>query len=383
MASNNTFHRFSPGHTDLILSLSYNFYGTRLATASADHRVKVWDRSDSAGTWSISDTWTAHDAEVTDISWNGPFVGTHIATIGEDGLLKVWMEDVNEAPNSGRRWRRIFERVTGTGMPFMSVEFKAVGMETYLAVATRDGYLEILEPEEQADLSSWRVLWAEQMGKGPAPRTEETGFRVSWHKEKLPAWPLALAGLDRKALSLAVAVGKEVRVYRTDRERRFYVAAVLEGAKGLVRDVSWANGSMRGFDVIATASKDGFVRVYEVHTLGVGALSTSSTAMSTGPTSTTVAPISGKNARSGIGAGLAGSSRGRRDDSTTAAGAIKQEVKLVADLEAHAGAPWRVQWSQMGDILISSGDDGAVRLWKKAIDGKWLEASEIDATKDT
>lgn len=383
MASNATFHRFSPGHTDLILSLSYNFYGTRLATASADHRVKVWDRSKSSGTWSISDTWTAHNAEVTDVSWNGPFVGEHIATIGEDGLLKVWMEDFNEALNTGRRWRRIFERVTGTGMPFMNVEFKAMEMETYLAVTTRDGILEVLEPEEQGDLSSWRVLWSEQMGKGPAPKTEETGFRVSWHQEKLPAWPLVLAGLDRKALSLAVAVGKEVRVYRTDRERRFYVSATLEGAKGLVRDVTWANGSMRGFDVIATASKDGFIRVYEVHTPGAGALSTSSAAVNPGSTASTAGTTFGKNTRSGIGAGLAGSARGRRDDSSTAVGALKQEVKLVAELEAHAGSPWRVQWSQMGDALTSTGDDGTVRLWKKAIDGKWLEAMEIDATKDT
>jgi nucleoporin SEH1 len=36
----------------------------------------------------------------------------------------------------------------------------------------------------------------------------------------------------------------------------------------------------------------------------------------------------------------------------------------------------------MGDTLVSTGDDGTVKLWKKAVDGKWLEATEIDATKD-
>jgi nucleoporin SEH1 len=380
MASNG-FHRFSHGHQDLVLAISYNFYGTRMATASSDHRVKVWDRDDKTGQWTVTDVWTAHDAEVTDVKWNGPFVGTHLATIGEDGFLRVWEEDVNEAANSGRRFKKVSEQLTVTGAPYMSLDFKNIGTETYLAVVTRDGHLSISEPEEQDDLRSWQKLWSDYLCKTPS-RTEETGFRVSWHKEKLPAWPAVLAGLDRKSLGLAVSVSDAVRIYWTDKDRRFYVAAVLEGAKGLVRDVSWANGSMRGFDLIATASKDGFVRVYELHTPGTSSLSTSGRVQNTGPMAVATQDPLGKQSRSGIGAGLAGNTRGRKDDNTIAAGAIKQEVKLVAELETHAGAPWRVEWSQLGDMLVSTGDDGTVRLWKKAVDGKWLEATEIDATRE-
>jgi nucleoporin SEH1 len=32
--------------------------------------------------------------------------------------------------------------------------------------------------------------------------------------------------------------------------------------------------------------------------------------------------------------------------------------------------------------LISSGDDGAVRFWKKAISGEWLEFAETDMTDE-
>ena len=381
MASNGV-HRFSHGHQDLVLAIDYNFYGNRMVTASSDHCVKVWDRNEKSGQWIVTDTWTAHDAEVTDVKWNGPFVGEHLGTIGEDGFMRVWHEDVNEATNSGRRFKKIFEQVTATGVPYMSLDFKSIATETYLAVITRDGYLSVCEPEDGDDLSSWRVLWSDYLCPTP-PRTEETGFRVSWHKEKLPAWPTILAGLDRKSLSLAATVGDSVRVFRTDKERKFYVAAVLEGAKGLVRDVSWANGSMRGFDTIATASKDGFLRVYELHTPGAASLSTSSTAQSGALNTTTAPPASIRPARSGIGAGLAGGARGRRDDDGRVPGAIKQECKLVAELEAHNGAPWKVNWSQMGDVLVSTGDDGKVRLWKKAVDGKWLEAAEIDAGTET
>jgi nucleoporin SEH1 len=380
MASNG-FHRFSHGHQDLVLAINYNFYGTRMATASSDHRVKVWDRNESTGQWTVTDVWIAHDAEVTDVKWNGPFVGTHLASIGEDGLMKIWEEDVNEAPNTARRFKKIFEQATATGAPYMGLDFKNIATETYLAVITRDGYLSICEPEDHDDLSSWRVMWSDYLCKTP-PRTEETGFRVCWHHEKLPQWPSIFSGLDRKSLSLAVSIGDHVKIFRTDKDRKFYTAAILEGAKGLVRDVSWANGSMRGFDLIATASKDGFIRIYELHTPGASNLSTLSNAQPSGQNAALLNSNATRPARSGIGAGLAGGSRGKRDDNANAPGAVKQDPKLVAELKGHQGAPWRVNWSDLGDMLISTGDDGTVRIWKRAIDGKWLEATEIDATKE-
>ena len=76
--------RHTQGHRDIILATAYNFYGTRSATVSSDHRVKIQDRNDVTGQWSVTDSWTAHDAEVTDVKWNGPFVGENLATIGED-----------------------------------------------------------------------------------------------------------------------------------------------------------------------------------------------------------------------------------------------------------------------------------------------------------
>ena len=29
------------------------------------------------------------------MKWNGPYVGEHIASIGEDGTVKIWQEDVD------------------------------------------------------------------------------------------------------------------------------------------------------------------------------------------------------------------------------------------------------------------------------------------------
>lgn len=66
MAADRGFQAFSHGHNDLVLAVDFNYYGTRMVTASSDHRLKVWDRKDES--WSLSDTWRGHDAEIVDVS---------------------------------------------------------------------------------------------------------------------------------------------------------------------------------------------------------------------------------------------------------------------------------------------------------------------------
>jgi nucleoporin SEH1 len=34
----------------------------------------------------------------------------------------------------------------------------------------------------------------------------------------------------------------------------------------------------------------------------------------------------------------------------------------------------------VGDLLVSTGDDASIRTWKKAVNGRWLEFSEIEPT---
>jgi len=234
----------------------------------------------------------------------------------------------------------------------MSLDFKNIGTETYLAVISRDGQLTVCEPVDHDNLSEWQIMWQDYLCKTPL-RTEETSFRLCWHHEKLPAWPAVLAGLDRKSLSLAVAVMNTVKIFRTDKDRNFFTAAEFTRTKGLIRDVVWANGSMRGFDVIAVASKDGHVRVYELHTPGSADLPTSNNAGDlTGSNQPAISTsLTTRPAKSGIGAGLAGGSRSGRNEEDGRPGKVKQEAKLVAELSAHEGAVWRVTFSQLGGIV--------------------------------
>src|ERR1700759_3840669 len=96
MQSAEKFSTFEHGHHDLVLAVDFNFYGNRMVTASSDHRLKVWDKREE--TWVPIDAWRAHDAEVVDVKWNGPFTGSIIGFIGEDGQFRLWEENVLEAP---------------------------------------------------------------------------------------------------------------------------------------------------------------------------------------------------------------------------------------------------------------------------------------------
>lgn len=375
-----------------------------MVTASSDQKLKVFDRKDD--NWTLVDAWSAHSAEITDVShsvcgnatasyadlfkvkWNGPFMGEVLGSVGEDGLFRLWQENATEMPMGGRRFSCIYEIKSSTNVPFMSLDFKTINRETWVALATRDAHLMVLEPVDHENLTNWQSIYANHLISTP-DREEETSFKVAFHKEKLPSWTAVRAGLDHKALSLAVAVMNTVKVFRavkdTNSSYRFYLAAELTGARALVRDVAWANGSMRGWDVIATASKDGCVRVYELrpNMPGAGIESTIATMIPEIQEPTNNQTSGSRNAPSGIGAGLASgsSSRDAFQDAGSYPGSIREIATMTEELNLHQGAMWKVAFSQGGDVLVATGDDGAVTTWKRAMTGRWIEYATVNTSR--
>jgi len=281
-------------------------------------------------------------------------MGEVVGSIGEDGRCKLWQEDVTEVAMSGNRFKLLYNLASLTNAPFMSLDFKNIMQETWLALITRDGYLTVYEPQDQSNLHEWTILaerWVSE--NNPPERQEEVGFKVVFHKEKLPCWTAITAGLDRKSLSLAVAAMKDVLVFRTDKAKRFFQVAKLEGARQIIRDLAWANGSMRGYDILATASKDGAIRIYELHTKTDEKTPASGTSSSSVMQAVPPRQVPRQNAPSGIGAGLAGVSKAPDAplEYGQHPGRIEQVPTLTDELTNHHGAVWRVTFSQMGRSL--------------------------------
>lgn len=262
---------------------------------------------------------------------------------------KIWQEDVTQPPNSGRRFRPIFRMTAPHRHPFVSLDFRNIDLESWLAVITRDGYLMVMEPVTPDTLADWQPLDQFRVCAVPQ-RGEETSFKVQFHHDPSDRTHSVLPNSDRKSLSLVVAAMDTVKVYRTDSNRRFYHAIELSGHGGLVRDISWANGSVRGYDLIASACKDGFVRVYEVYT----SISSNGTQKSNGRHGAlTQSPSMRATTQSGIGSALANrppasmSNRPATGDSQ-----FEHSYREVACIDSKHLDVWQVEFSYAGKFYI-------------------------------
>lgn len=387
-----SFMGFESGHRDVVTVTRFNFYGNRIVTASSDHRVRVWDldperklangaapeewsgnengqaatsndRSTSDpyrhGDWQLIDTWRAHDAEVRDAAWTAPFIGQYIGTIGEDKKFRLWQEDVSEPLNSGRRFSNCFSMTSPARTPYMSMDFHTITLETSLALITRDGLLTVLEPVNPDSLNEWQQVDQFRVCLEPA-RGQETSFKLQYHKDPVDYTKLSvLPSWDSRSLSLVIAAMDCVHIYCSGANRKFHHAIELSGHGGLVRDVSWATGSVRGFDLVASGCKDGIVRIWEVHTSlnpkhnGKKqvdekdhnrrniAYSTSSTSRST------IAP-------SGLGSALSSTQEGKYTNSDAPNGDTESPfiytAKQVAEIDSRHLDVWQVDFAPSGEL---------------------------------
>ncbi|KAE8537589.1 hypothetical protein D1P53_006297 [Cryptococcus gattii VGV] len=81
----------APAHADLVTHLTYDYYGERLATCSADQRIKIF-RKDENGKWAEEANWKAHDAPILHLSFSHPIHGSLLASCSHDRTIRIWEE---------------------------------------------------------------------------------------------------------------------------------------------------------------------------------------------------------------------------------------------------------------------------------------------------
>jgi nucleoporin SEH1 len=282
------------------------------------------------------------------------------------------------------------------------------------------------ESEEPENLADYTRIDDFQALPRPA-RGAEAGLRVRFDPNPEPCYRSLRAGVAPDALGLVVAGLDCVRVFRTrdvvtssfgaaTRAREFYLAVDIAGPayhRGLVRDVAWAPGAFRGYDMLATACQDGFVRVFRVDTPlreggegnnGGGGYARASWA---------VADITGKagggadgSRRTGVaenGGSVAASSASQGHQNTTPHSGIRAEIdksgthgerassgqpgqiphtfRELSRLESHRSPVWKVGFDDDGQILGSVGDEGKLICYRQKPDGTWAKSSELGMTK--
>ncbi|OAA74208.1 nucleoporin seh1 [Cordyceps fumosorosea ARSEF 2679] len=445
------------GHKDLVQAVAFNTYGDRCATGSVDGKIRVFNRHKD-GTWRICDTWTAHGGEVLELQWLPATVYPNVlASLGAEGWFRLWAEDPSAAP--GRRFcagrtssgRPVFDTRSSRGGGSNNSPYRSFSMKhndetkhTYLALLTTEGRLAVWETEQAEALNDYvRIDEFLVLPQRPA-RGEETSFCCAFDPNPEPCYAALRAGVPTDALGLAVAAMRVVRLYRSrdavtasygvDTARKeFYLAVEVAGHGGLVREVAWAPGNIRGYDMIATACQDGYARVFRVDTPVDGTdrtswaesalvtpekslqlhraaakaaaaaagtatagtpLGSSSPSKDSDGTRTPPAPApppqshhqhhpsslsaSLASKAAGSGSSVASSSTSRlRPAQQGQPGTAAHTVREISRLDNHRTPVWRVGFDDDGRVLGTTGDDGKLLCYRQTPDGAWAKSSEM------
>lgn len=305
---------------------------------------------------------------------------------------------------------------------------------THLALLTTEGRLTVWETEQPEALNDYAAVDDFLVIPQRPQRGEETAFKCVFDPNLEPCYTALRAGVPTDALGLAVAAMDVVKIYRSrdavgasygmdTAKKEFYLAVEVGGHRGLVRDIAWAPGNIRGYDMIATACQDGYARVFRIDTAGDGADDSRSWAMSALVTpekslqqqrvaaakataaggqssASSVSPskddpgssdsssirnrpphssslsaslAGGKAASTG---GVAGLRTGPRPGQPGTATHTAREIARL-DNHHHRTPVWRVGFDDDGQILGTTGDDGKLLCYRQTPDGGWAKSSEM------
>ncbi|SPO05869.1 related to nuclear pore protein [Cephalotrichum gorgonifer] len=400
------------GHRDLVQAVAFNTYGDRCATGSVDGKIRVFNRHKD-GMWRICDTWSAHGGEILELQWLPATIYPNLlASLGLEGRFKLWAEDPSAPPGrrfaSPTRTKAAFDTRSSKGAPYRSFSMKHVEPthHTYLALLDAHGRLTIYESDEPESIAECVAVDELTVCSRPS-RGEEVSFRVRFDPNPEVCYTAVRAGVAPDSLALVVAAMDTVKIYRSRdvaappttlgaapsaSKREFYPAAEISGHRGLVRDVAWSPGNIRGYDTIATACQDGFVRVFRLdapfdprdgRSWAAGDIAPPQQQQHANGSGASANASSNSHGHSGLAASFA------RPDGASAAGAlsdrnypgVRHVVRELCRLDSHRTPVWRVGFDDDGAILGSVGDDGRLVCFRQMPSGLWAKSSELGMVK--
>ncbi|MGP4022322.1 nSTAND1 domain-containing NTPase [Actinomadura sp. 3N407] len=376
------------GHDDTVWAVAWSPDGSLLATASSDRTVRVWQTASSearrldGGGWGPGDgvevaVLRGHENTVSSVAWSPD--GSRLASASDDGTVRVW--DVAS--------RTRIALLRGHGDKVWSVAWSPDG--TRVASACQDGDVRIWDVSEgtAATLSgheSWvrDVAWSPD-GTRIASGSDDRTIRV-WDAvtgRELAAW----RGHDETVRMVAWSPdGARLASSSYDRTARVWDAAtgasepVLRGHADVVWSVAWSPDG--GW--LATASFDRTIRLWSAADgteLGVfrghgdnvrsAAFSPDGARLASGSDDRTVRFWDTERAAEITvlrGHGRAVVAVDWSADGRLASASYDRTARIWADggplvLRGHTDEVWDVAWSPDGGRVATASSDRTVRIW--------------------
>ena len=314
--------RIDTEHTDQILDVSFNFYGTRMATSSNDENIKVWDL-DEKKQWKCTASWKSPESPAWRVSWGHPEFGQLLVTCSFDRTVTVWQESVGYSVLSDgvkHAWVHKAHLVDSTSS-VKDVKFAPHHLGLQLASCSAKGIVYIYEAPNIMSLKHWTMR--HQIN------CDMPCSCLSWSTNKSHNPMLAVGSDD----SMCPSGGKVVIYEYNESSHDWVIIHMIMQLTDPVNDLQFAPNGGLDYNVLAIASND--LYIYHLKTI--------------------------------------------EEDANNDQIAVNSTLNInqVAQFDDHNCNVLRVTWNDFGNLLVSNGDDGQILLWMENYMQIWKSISSL------
>lgn len=241
-----TMSSFDTQHEDMIHDAQMDYYSKRLATASSDKTVKIWEIGENTN--SLLAELKGHDGPVWQVAWAHPKFGSIIATCSYDRRVFLWKETATNV------WTKIYEHDKHESS-VNSIAWAPHEFGLILACASSDCTISILTHKGESNWEVQKIVQAHAIGVNA----------VSWAPAVSPGSLISSSAPNTPPTKRLVSGGCDnlVKIWRlSETENVWKHEETLEQHTDWVRDVAWAPNIGLPSSTIASCSQDGTVIIW-------------------------------------------------------------------------------------------------------------------------
>lgn len=250
---------FETGHEEMIHDGQLDYYGKRLATASSDRSIRIFDVTTDRQT--LIATIKGHDGPVWQVCWAHPKFGPLLSSCSYDGRIIVWKEAQQN------HWIKIYEYYRPESS-INSISFAPHTFGLILISGNADGTISILTRKENNQWDQYNYL----AHKGGVTS-------VNWGPDMKTGALLAnansLGGMRFERRFVSGGCDNRIRIWRYDEvvnqwtEQKTWSSPDENVHLDWVRDVAWAPSIGLPSNTIASASEDKTVAIWNEDANGI------------------------------------------------------------------------------------------------------------------